>query len=202
MTPILISGPAVEPVSLAEAKQWLRIDNPVEDDLVGALVTSARLIVESATRRMLVSQTWRLVYDQWPGVSLTHDGYISRPEILPVPFAPFQRVAAIRVYDVAGVAQTLPSSAYAVDATPDRARIVFTVAPPTPGRVIAGIEVDIVVGYGDAPTSSPESLRLAIKLLAARWFENRGDVETDASADRLPGVVGALVAPFRRARLS
>ena len=44
----------------------------------------------------------------------------------------------------------------------------------------------------------PASLRLAIKILVAHWFENRGDL---AGEQILPPEAFALVAPFRRARL-
>jgi hypothetical protein len=41
-------------------------------------------------------------------------------------------------------------------------------------------------------------LKLAIKLLVAHWFENRGDV---AGEQILPPDALALVAPFQRLRL-
>lgn len=63
MTSILIAGPGEEPVSLAEAKAWCRIDSSDEDDLVTALITAARLQVESETRRALITQSWRLSLD-------------------------------------------------------------------------------------------------------------------------------------------
>jgi uncharacterized phiE125 gp8 family phage protein len=44
----------------------------------------------------------------------------------------------------------------------------------------------------------PASLRLAIRILVAHWFENRGDV---VGEQILPPEALALVAPFRRARL-
>ena len=61
MTSYLIAGPGEEPVSLAEAKLYARVDGNDEDALVGALVAAARLHVESLTGRALVTQTWRLV---------------------------------------------------------------------------------------------------------------------------------------------
>jgi len=61
MTSYLIAGPGEEPVSLAEAKAYARVDGGDEDALVSALVAAARLHVESLTGRALVSQTWRLV---------------------------------------------------------------------------------------------------------------------------------------------
>jgi uncharacterized phiE125 gp8 family phage protein len=202
MTPVLISGPLLEPVSLVEAKQWLRVDTSVEDDLIAALVTSARMIVESATRRQLISQTWRLTMDRWPGRATAHDGFIGRPELFDIPLAPFRQIIAFRVFDALNIAMDIGSSLYVLDATPDRARLRFTGEPPLPGRCLAGIEMDLLVGYGDTPTDTPEPLRQAIRLLIARWFENRGDIEPTTSIDRLPGAVAALLAPYRRARLA
>jgi len=60
MTSTLIAGPGEEPVSLAEAKAWCRIDGTDEDALVAALIAAARLQVESLTGRALVTQSWRL----------------------------------------------------------------------------------------------------------------------------------------------
>jgi uncharacterized phiE125 gp8 family phage protein len=61
MTSYLIAGPGEEPVSLAEAKAFCRIDGTDEDALVSALITAARLHVESITGRALLTQTWRLI---------------------------------------------------------------------------------------------------------------------------------------------
>ncbi len=66
MTLTLIAGPGEEPVSLAEAKAWCRIDSADEDALVEALITTARLQVESATGRALVTQSWRLTLHAAP----------------------------------------------------------------------------------------------------------------------------------------
>ncbi len=63
MTPLLLSGPAVEPLSLVEAKSWLKLDSSDEDQLVQSLIASARLAVEAATNRLLITQQWRLMMD-------------------------------------------------------------------------------------------------------------------------------------------
>jgi uncharacterized phiE125 gp8 family phage protein len=191
MTPMLITGPACEPLSLAEAKTWLRLDTTSEDDLVGALVTSARLVVEASTRRLLITQTWRFVLDEWP-----------RSRVFDIPYAPFRSLVGIRVYDAGGEAQGLSTALYALAASPERARLTFSGPLPAPGQSANGIEIDAVFGYGDDAASVPEPLRQAIRLLTARWFENRGDVERDTAGADLPDPVGALVAPYRRVRLA
>ena len=60
MTSTLIAPPGEEPVTLAEAKSFCRIDGSDEDALVNALIAAARLQVESLTGCALITQTWRL----------------------------------------------------------------------------------------------------------------------------------------------
>ena len=70
MTLILTGPPAAEPVTLADAKAWLRLDGDHEDELRPAsLVASAREQVERLTGLALIDQTWRLSLDAWPAVA-------------------------------------------------------------------------------------------------------------------------------------
>lgn len=68
MTSYLIAGPGEEPVTLAAAKLFCRIDGTDEDALLGALIAAARLHVESITGRALITQTWRLGLAQVSGL--------------------------------------------------------------------------------------------------------------------------------------
>jgi uncharacterized phiE125 gp8 family phage protein len=189
MTPILIAPPAVEPLGLDETKEWLRVDGVAEDELIGALIASARLVVESLTRRFLVSQTWRLVFDAWPATGVA------------LPFSPV-RAAIVRVYDASGDAVLLPPDAYSLDHRSGDVRLRFSGPAPQPGRPVAGLEIDVEAGFSADAAGVPAPLRQAMRLLVARWYENRGDVETDADMARMPAPVAALVAPYRRVRLS
>ncbi len=59
MKRLLLEGPAVEPVTLAEAKAHVRVDADDEDDLLGALIVAARVSVETEIRRVMIEQSWR-----------------------------------------------------------------------------------------------------------------------------------------------
>lgn len=147
MSSILLCGPEIEPVSLDEAKAFLRVDHSDDDDLIAALVVGSRIHVETQTRRALVTQSWRISADAWPG-----DG---RMAIRP---GPLQELTAARVYDINGAASAIDIQAF----VPDRGASVVNFAPwavPLPGRIAAGIELDVTVGYGDAATDVPEPLR-------------------------------------------
>ncbi|MFV0279244.1 MAG: phage head-tail connector protein [Rhodoblastus sp.] len=195
MQSILIAPPAAEPVTLAEARAWLRLDANDEDAAIASLVAAARVLVETATRRALVTQTWRLVLDAWPDFSARAIG--GTCEIV-VPLAPVQSVAGVRVYNAAG-AQQLDAAAWRLFGAPEQARIVLS-PPPQSGPPADGMEIDLVAGYGD-PQDTPAPLRHAILALTAFWFDNRGDVGA-AGPENLPLRVAALIAPFRRRRLA
>lgn len=189
MTPVLLNGPALEPVSLADAKGWLRVDSDGEDALIGALVTSARLVVEAAARMLLVSQQGRLVLDRWPtGTELA------------LPLAPIMRIDAVRTRDAAGDETLVAPETWRLSGGLHDPAIFFHAAPPAPGRSVAGIEIDVTAGFGVAAEDVPEDLRQAIRLLVARWHERRGDADTDTSA--FPPEVSALIMNWRRMRLA
>ena len=140
MSSILLTPPAVEPITLADAKAYLRIDHDDDDGTIVALIAGARSHVEAQTRRALITQVWRLVRDAWPA-----DGRIAA---LPVPLI---EIVAARVFDEDGTPQTIDLQAFAADVAAAPAIIAF--APwslAAPGREAGGIEIDIETGYGDA----------------------------------------------------
>jgi uncharacterized phiE125 gp8 family phage protein len=187
MSSILLTPPAVEPVTLAEAKAYLRVEHDDDDDVIAALVAGARMHVEAQTRRALITQTWRLARDIWPP-----DGRLA---VVPVPL---NAVAAARIYDEDGAPQAIDTQAFTIDKGAAPAIVAF--APwslPGPGRAVAGIELDVEVGYGDAGTDVPQALRQAIKLLVAHWYENRGLIAVGHTVAVLPASVAALIAPYR-----
>lgn len=189
MTPLALTPPALQPVSLDEARAFLRLDQTHEDELLTTLITAARLMIEAASGRMLIEQGWRIVLDAWP-----------RDGVIRLPLSPVASIEGARVYDGNGVAQTVAAGALHLDATAEPPLIRLAAPVPQVGRRLAAIEIDVVAGYGAEPEDVPALLRHAVLQLAARWFEQRGDIAgRDASA--LPPEILALVAPFRRARL-
>jgi len=185
MSSILLTAPALEPLSLAEAKAFLRVETSDDDDVITALIAGARLQVEAQTRRALITQSWRLNFDAWPD-----DG---RLYILP---APLQALTAARVFDFENIAQPVDAAAFVLDKGAS-ALIFAPWALPAPGRAANGVELDVTVGYGDAAIDVPEPLRQALRLLVAHWYENRGLVTTGANYSTLPQTVAALIAPYR-----
>jgi uncharacterized phiE125 gp8 family phage protein len=88
MAAILIEAPASEPISLAEAKNYLRVEHNADDTLIASQISAARIHVESRTRRALLTQTWRIVLDRWP-----------QSGVVVSPLSPLREVVAARVRD-------------------------------------------------------------------------------------------------------
>lgn len=57
MTMFLVTPPALEPVTIADARAFLRISTESEDDILGRLITTARELVEAETGLALIDQT-------------------------------------------------------------------------------------------------------------------------------------------------
>jgi len=187
MSAVLLTPPAIEPVSLADARLFLRVDHDDDDDVIAALIAAARVHVEAQTRRALIEQTWRLVRDVWPAAG--------RLPILPVPL---REITAIRVFDADGAPHLLDVDDFDLDAASAPAVLSFVRgAPMAPGRLAAGIEVDITAGYGEAADDVPEPLRQAIRMLVAHWYENRGVIAASGEVASMPASVSSLIAPFR-----
>ncbi len=187
MSSILLSGPAAEPITLAEAKTYLRIDHDDEDGEITALIAAARAQIENTTCRALITQGWRITRDTWP-----IDG---RLVLMP---APVQTLTAARIVRLDNSAQDIDVNLFTLDGAAAPAILGFCPgALPVSDRPVAGIELDIAAGYGDAADDVPSPLRQAIKLLLAHWYENRGVVAIGHETAPLPQTVAALIAPYR-----
>jgi uncharacterized phiE125 gp8 family phage protein len=128
MPSILLTAPAAEPLTLAEAKLFLRVEHDDDNDLIAALIAGARIHVEAQTGRALITQGWRIVPDAWPA-----DGRIA------VSPAPLRTIDAARVYDASDIAHSVDLQAFVPD-TPNSAIVFAPWSPPVPGRRHAGIE--------------------------------------------------------------
>lgn len=83
-----------EPLTLEEVKLHLKIeaDETTEDNLLSALISTAREYAESFTRRALGPKTYTLYMDEFP----------SCDEII-IDYPPLRVVNSIKYYDIDGV---------------------------------------------------------------------------------------------------
>lgn len=188
----LSTAPVVEPVTTTELKAHLRVDGTDEDTLIASLGVAARQHVEEETRRALVTQTWVLKLDEFPG---SGDAEIRLPR------PPLQSVTSVQYVDGNGDTQTWSSSLYVVDTadTPGNISLAYGESWPSTRAQKNAVTITYVAGYGAASTV-PDALKAAIKLLVGHYYVNREEAVTGTVVARL-GAVDALLAPYRVLRL-
>ncbi len=175
--------PAVEPVSLTEAKLHCRVDLSTDDTLLTALIVAAREYVEEFTRKALITQTWRLSLDQFPLSGLK------------LPRPPLQSITSISYTDGAGTVTTVSNTVYTVDtdAEPGRLLLNYNQSWPTPATMAAAnpIKITYVAGYGLA-VAVPQKYKQAILMLVGHWYENR-EASSGQSVREIPMAVESLL---------
>ena len=195
----LLTPPAAEPVSLAEAKLHLRVDFADDDALITSLISAARQAAETLTGRQLVTARWKLVLDSFPGPSLMGvpaGSMFSLPgHAILLPKCPVQSVFATEYLDMSGASQTMPPAEYTVDTACEPARVtpVFGRIWPISLPQIGAVEVTYDAGYGPA-ASVPEGLKSWIKLRVGSLYAHREEVAllTRGSIAPLPFIDGLL----------
>lgn len=187
----LVTGPVVEPVSLAELKLHLRLGTDVtEDTYLAELITAARDYVETVTHRALITQTWDYWMDEFPGENFYE-----------LPLGNLQSVSSIKYKDDDGTETTMTvTTDYLVDVNSEPGRIwlpfgeswpTFTAHPYNP------ITTRFICGYGSAASNVPMPIRTSIKLLAAHFYENREMYVVGQAINKIEFSIDALLATYR-----
>lgn len=189
----LVTAPTAEPMTLAQAKLHLRVDDDItaDDALIGALVTAARRWCEQYTGRALVQQTWDLRQD-------CNYGFIEIHKV------PLQEVSAIFYIDEDGVEQTLDTDLYDVDIYSEPARITpaWNETWPDYRAVPNAWRVRFVAGYSvgspaDLAQNVPAELIAAMKLVIGHLYENRESVVLNGVPQVVPQGAEYLAHPYR-----
>jgi len=172
------SAPSGEPITLSEAKAYLRVDGTAEDTLIEGLIAAARAACENWTGRQLMQAGWRLTLDWWPAA-------------ISVPKPPLVSVDAVKYTAFDGTEQTLAASKYKVAASEyGEIRPAYSETWPDTRAEIDAVRVEFTAGYADAD-SVPDPLKVGMKMLLTHMYENRSIISRD-TIDELPFSVRAL----------
>ena len=197
--------PTQEPVTLQEVKEYLRLEDSVDERNLRPMVEAARRYAEEYLNRSLMSQTLTLYLDTfsdkdnplWEGVRTGpymnyHKDYILLPK------SPVTSVTSVKTYDDEDTATTFASTRYYVDTASEPARVVLRTGEtfPTALRVANAIEVIYVAGQS-SPYSIAEPIRLGILQHVAFLYEHRGDMGEYQQALKMPPMIATLYAPYR-----
>lgn len=188
----ILVPPAVEPISLVEAKLYARIDHDDEDTLIGDLIASARQQIEDLSGIALVERTLQIRLDDWPCAAFEGGAYS-------LPVTPVSAFNTFILYDEAG-APTDHSSDFRLEAG-SYPRLVLTGPKwPSPLRRYGSIVIEIIAGFGASSSNIPADLKEACYLLMAYGYERRGLLQGGEDALEASGAM-RLVKNWRRLRL-
>lgn len=162
----LITPPAVEPVSISELKEFLRVDqfDTSQDNVLLTLGMAARNWCETFTARRFVQQTWRLYMDFFPGFvdtkvvgSKVSSPFVSGANAILVgiryavllPYPPCQSIVSFAYQNANGSVTNLTTDEYVQDFASNPARLtpLFGQMWPVARVVVNAIEIDYVCGY-------------------------------------------------------
>jgi uncharacterized phiE125 gp8 family phage protein len=188
----IVTQPAIEPISLTEAREHLRNEGLTADDsYLGTLITASRQYIENYLNRALIEQTWLQTWDSVPT-----DG------VFEVALNPLISISSFKYYDENGVLQNY--STYQTDTQSDTARLIPNVNTSFPS-IQAGrtnvIQLTFKCGYGTTSASVPSVIKHAIKIMIAYLYDdNRSGVNLGqgiGSAIVMPKVVEYLLVNYR-----
>ena len=187
----LVTAPALEPITTAEAKAQCRIDANTEDSLVADYVSASRAYLEVSSGLALITQTFDLTISGWPA-----DG-----EGILMPRNPVQSITSVKYYDASNVLQTLSSAYYEIDVTRTPTRIHLADGYEWPDHYdrLSPIVIRFVAGYGAAASSVPQPIRQALKLLVGAYYNNREQIMVSPGLTPvvLPMGVESLMQPYK-----
>lgn len=187
---IMVTAPALEPVSLEEAKLHLRVDDDspstnLDDSLIEAVIKASRQWAEQFQNRAYITQTWNLYLDSFP-----------REKYIEIPKPPLQYVVSMTYKDGSGASQAvsfldpsgtalLETDDYLIDIAREPGRLYLKSGKAWPASLneAQAVTIQFVAGYGDA-ADVPAMVKQSILLKVSSLYENRGDADAPEGYER------------------
>lgn len=163
----LKTAPAIEPVSIEDLMDYIRIDDHDEEIFLDRLLKSAREKMEAITSRAFITQTWTYFLTEWPGEAF-----------MELPRPPLQSVTSIKYTDYLGVQTTFTEAGnWGADTDSEPGQVILDYGIDWPSVTLRDrlpIEVEYVAGYGLLADNVPGPITQAIEELVHFWYDNRG----------------------------
>jgi uncharacterized phiE125 gp8 family phage protein len=186
----IVTPPASEPVTLAEAKTHLRLESTADDTYVSTCIQAARQHIEEVCWRGVVTQTWEAVLEGFPCGNEVE-----------LPGGNLGATSSVTYVDADGVSQTLATTIYEADtvSVPGRLLLAYGQSWPATRCQWNAVRVRYTVGWAVADVPAP--IKQALLLLVAQLYEHRVPEITGTIVSPVRFAVDALLSPYRLVQL-
>lgn len=180
----VITPPLLEPVSLAEVKDQLGIEDTRSDGLLSRRIVEARQWTEEYTGRALLTQTREI---RW-------DCFVDRHEL---PSA--LTVTSVKYIDTNGTEQTATSSNYTLDtyAYLPFVQSAYDYSWPETRHERNAVRMQYTAGYGATSESVPMLIKESIILLVGHWTNHQTQSENGITMSRVPYAIKDMLDTYR-----
>lgn len=183
---IQITAPATTPVSVAEVKNYLRVDDAADDTLIGILIGAAVKLLEDDLSMKFINQQWDFWADTfgerksewWDGTREMARSALQYSGELCLPVGRIVSVDKFSTYDNSDNEIAENVSNYVVDKVSKQGRLGLKMGglwPTTVLRPINGIQIRATLGFGATAADVPQDIKQAIMEVVGHSYENRGD---------------------------
>jgi uncharacterized phiE125 gp8 family phage protein len=157
------SEPAIEPVTVDEAKRNSDEDDNHRDSDFARWITEGRRLLEEETRRSYINRTLVMKLDSFPACDHIE---LHNP--------PLVSVSSIAYLDTDGNSQTWATGNYEVDAnrTPGVVHLAYEASYPTTRGTQNAVTITYIAGYGATAASVPAEAKAAILLYVKHRYDN------------------------------
>lgn len=182
-----ITEPTAEPLTVAEAKEHLRVEHSDDDTIISNIITAAREYVETYLDCTLMLTQYKMTLDLFPA-------NIELPKSPLSTVSGYDAVTLTYTTDTEATV-TLSTSEYRVDsyAVPAVLRPLYGDSWPAHLADYNSIEVTFWAGYGSTSAAVPQRIRNAMLMLITHLYENRSSVQVGTVATVVPDSMRMLL---------
>jgi len=183
------------PVTIARAKEHLRVTHDNDDAYILDLIKAATDLAELFQQRTYIQRQRTHKLAQFPCEGNGH--WIGNSMAIVLPYPPLIGVGSIQYVDENGAVQTLAPAKYQVDTYAEPGKVVpaYEESWPATRDVPNAVTVIYTAGYGTAD-DAPTEVKQAILLIVGHFYENRINV-SDSGLTRIPDGAWRLLWPAR-----
>jgi uncharacterized phiE125 gp8 family phage protein len=153
----------IEPITMQQVKDHLRVTWEEEDALIYSLVSAAREYVEKSTSQAVIPQEISAYYSALP----------ERAGFLDLPLSNAVSIESVKYIDDTGTEQTVSGSDYYLTVG-QPSRVYFKNGYAGAQNRPDSVEIIYKAGFGAAPYKPfPQAIKAAMLIMVADLYENR-----------------------------